>query len=387
MEKLLKIRMKKHIVLFFIICILAYLSACSTAYRPKYLKLSKVPLTQEMPIDGVWKSSKGGVFQFEKGRSSAVSVRSIKKGGVNGKNIQPVAPGIYTLEWLTWNTKTEKSGYGPARIRIIGPTQLGITIQPNTTTGVIKDMKEIRLTNIRFDNAFSYLQEWERMERKEDITEISLKAYKNIVRRYPKASFVAQARKKIENIEGEQLKTSDRVDVLRLYLKIYPTSEHSLNVKNRLVYLEQLWWQTAQKKDKVYVYERYILKFPKSLFVEKAQKRMAWQKANRAIVTIDYPDTVSAGSRYYWNTHFKEESGKTSFKLKATDFYIRDPGGGRWSNSWSETVEVKPGGKATIDYWCDKSDKWAGGDYYTIWVGEDGFGNKIKIVQKVHLEK
>ena len=96
---------------------------------------------------------------------------------------------------------------------------------------------------------------------------------------------------------------------------------------------------------------------------------------------------MKAWGRYRWDTVFKKAGGKAGFKLRVTNFYIRDPSGGKWSNSWNESVEVKPSGKTTADYWGDSGAAWDGGDYYTTWVGEDDWGNKISIVQKVPLEK
>jgi hypothetical protein len=107
----------------------------------------------------------------------------------------------------------------------------------------------------------------------------------------------------------------------------------------------------------------------------------------KAIVDIRYAKEVGAptNGRYMFKTFFRETGGKSGFKLTARDFYIMDPNGEKWSNSWSETVEVQAGGVGEADYWCDWSDHWAGGDFHCVWVGKDQAGNYISIVQIVRL--
>lgn len=200
------------------------------------------------------------------------------------------------------------------------------------------------------------------------------------------------------SIEGDWVRTTgeNSADAYRAFLKKHPDSQYSAKAQGRIITLSREAWEKTWEKDKVYEYERFLQMFPDSDVSHKARVRMEWQKANRAIVEISYPEEVQAGPSpysnitwtvYTWDTEFRETSGKAGFKLRTTKFYIQDPTGRRWTNPWCRKIEVKPNGRAVIEYWCEKSSKWAGGYYYTTWVGEDDLGNKISIEQKVHLVK
>ena len=182
-------------------------------------------------------------------------------------------------------------------------------------------------------------------------------------------------------------RSADTATAYGSFLHRHTDSEYTSMAQAQIADFARKAWAEAQSRDKVPEYERFLRTYPNSEFSEQARTRMEWQKANRAIVDISYPETVQPHGRYRWDTVFKETGGKAGFTLRATNFHIRDPRGGRWSNSWSESVTVKPNGTGRSDYWCDVSDKWSGGHYYTTWVGEDDYGNRISIVQKGHLAK
>jgi hypothetical protein len=237
----------------------------------------------------------------------------------------------------------------------------------------------------------SLSRDWDRAT-----TQDSSTAYESFLKRHPDSQYTSEAKARIEELDWKQAQKSSKAASIRKFLKKHPKSKYAGEAKARLVTYSKDAWEKARRLDKVYSYENFMRTYPESEFIEKAKERVIWQRANRAVVEIDYPKTVHAGFSPYWNisgpiykwdTVFKETSGKAGFKLKATNFYIRAPNGGRWSNNWSKDVSVKPKGRAAVDYWCDKSSKWAGGNYYTTWVGEDDWGNRISIVQKVRLVK
>ena len=109
----------------------------------------------------------------------------------------------------------------------------------------------------------------------------------------------------------------------------------------------------------------------------------------KAIAVLDTPDVMRSwrGNMYRWDAVLKETGDKSGFKVRSTNFYIQAPNGDRYSNNWSESHEVKAGGSANINYYLDKSDKWAGGKFHCVWVGEDDHGNPIRIVHEVRIPK
>ena len=49
--------------------------------------------------------------------------------------------------------------------------------------------------------------------------------------------------------------------------------------------------------------------------------------------------------------------------------------------------KVKAGGSAKVNYYIDKDDKWAGGEFHCVWIGTDDAGNSISIIQEVKIPK
>jgi hypothetical protein len=103
----------------------------------------------------------------------------------------------------------------------------------------------------------------------------------------------------------------------------------------------------------------------------------------RAVVVFEPPRVMIPweSSRYRWDATFRETGGKSGFKVKATDFYVLSTNGTKWTNSWGPSVEVKAGGSADVDWWVDESEKWAGGKFHCIWVGQDDTGVSIRVEQ------
>jgi hypothetical protein len=154
-------------------------------------------------------------------------------------------------------------------------------------------------------------------------------------------------------------------------------------------------WLETQKKDKIKNYMAFIEKFPiLAELTDKAKDRLTWQKANPAVVKIEYQDTVrKINERYQWTTVFSETGGKAGFKVHSSAFYIRDSSGklwgdgyqgsnGGWINTKNVSVEVKKNGKYDYSYWCSVK----GGTYHIKWMGEDDWGNHIEIEQNVILK-
>ena len=237
----------------------------------------------------------------------------------------------------------------------------------------------------------SVSKDWNRATSEDNAT-----AYEIFLQKHPDAEYANEAKAKIEELDWKQAQASRTMGSFREFLQKHPDSQYANEAKAKISSYTKYAWEKAYREDRIDAYENFIKNYPDSDYADKAKERATWQRINRAIVKIDYPKTVTAGGSpysnisgpiYKWDTVFKETGGKAGFKLKAINFYIRDPSYGRWSNGWSESVEVKPNGRATVDYWCDKSDKWAGGYYHTTWVGEDDWGNRISIEQEVYLIK
>jgi hypothetical protein len=213
------------------------------------------------------------------------------------------------------------------------------------------------------------------------------RAYEAFLLRHPDSEYDAEARARIEELDWKFVQGSGSLPTLRWYVAKHPETEHAKEAGTRIVASMKTSWEEAKATDKVYAYVSFARDYPESEHVASAQERASWQRAHRAQARIDYPRIVTGGSRYAWETKFAETSGNAGFTLRAENFYILSPSGSKWSNSWSPSVEVAPRGTATNSYWCDRSDKWAGGDFYTTWVGEDTWGNPISLQQSVHLDR
>ncbi len=154
---------------------------------------------------------------------------------------------------------------------------------------------------------------------------------------------------------------------------MHPDSRYNTLAKSRLSVLSKDAWEKACKEDKFYSYKNFTIAYPESEFVQKAEDRMHWLKANKADVDILYEKSVSATIalyRYERSTFFQETGGKAGFNLKTTDIYIRAPSGKVWTDpSWKGEVSVKPNSSAMYNERVDWSENYADGNYHAIWTG------------------
>jgi hypothetical protein len=159
---------KKHIHLgVSLALIIVFLAGCSTSnYVHEYPKWSEVAPTAPLPIDGEWKSSKGAIVHFEKGKGRFLNINTSTSDEVTYKNIRRVAPGEYKLESASWNNRLKVTAFGTGEIQLLSPTEIVIRDHANRVTNY-SGYKDI-LTNIRFDNEPSFLQELRHMGMKAD---------------------------------------------------------------------------------------------------------------------------------------------------------------------------------------------------------------------------
>ena len=154
-------------------------------------------------------------------------------------------------------------------------------------------------------------------------------------------------------------------------------------------------WAFTQKKDKISDYQSFIDKNP---FLHElnaiAAARIEWQKANAAVVKLDYPQTIKRqdNGRYAWSTVFREISGNAGYILNGYNFYITDTSGKSWNQTGrqgekSGVIEVRKSGNYEYSYWCSDTGDPKLKSYHITWVGEDDWGNSIEIKQVVNFDE
>ena len=187
--------------------------------------------------------------------------------------------------------------------------------------------------------------------------------------------------------DWQTARDGNTIRAIRAYLTDHPSGGHAKEARSTIAKMrvdDSLFFRARRKGFNAL--KAFIKDYPGHRKLTDA--RVALKRLMRAKVVMSSPSAVRAEqSRYSWDTTFRETRGVTGFKLKSTNFYIRDPSGRRWSNSWYDSVKVAPGGEATINYWCDKDRRWAGGTFHAVWVGKDGRGHRIRIVQEVRLKR
>lgn len=220
-------------------------------------------------------------------------------------------------------------------------------------------------------------------------------SYEVYVKTWPAGRHAAEAQMRYDEHDWADAQAANTVQAFERYVQLHGEGKHIAEAKDNIESLlsDDTVFLQAKQNGTAEALRAFLADFPGHK--RETEARAALNEVAKAKVVLDYPKAVHAGASpysnvlgpiYKWDTTFRETGGHTGFKLKATGFYIRNPSGGKWSNNWSESVEVRSGGTATIEYWCDKSDKWSGGTYHTVWVGKDDLGNSIRIVQEVKLE-
>ena len=149
-------------------------------------------------------------------------------------------------------------------------------------------------------------------------------------------------------------------------------------------------WTAVRKIDKRDVYDTYIGNRQATLpeYLTQAQERMAWYEANKAVVEMDSPKSVSKSydGRWMLKTVFRETGGKAGVTLYPISHTVWSDGK-QYTLSGGKGGEVKLGKKGRDVYsdWVRGFEK--GGSYYIKWSGRDDYGNAIVIEQTVNLEK
>lgn len=240
----------------------------------------------------------------------------------------------------------------------------------------------------------------------------ALWSFERYLETHPEGIHAVEAQDKIDEFNWEQAETDNTLESYQMYMKTFPRGCFIEEARKRLARLhheqDEEDWQQARRFNSIQSYQRYVQLHPQGKYFAEAQSKienLQWSdeqaekqraeiektrrtRSGNANVVLEYPKVVhSVGLEYSWTTIFKEVGGQGGFELKATNFYIQAPKGGKWSNSWTETVRVEPGGSAKVNYWCDYSSNWAGGTYHTVWVGKDDAGNSIRIIQEVKLAR
>ncbi len=204
-------------------------------------------------------------------------------------------------------------------------------------------------------------------------------------------------KERMEPLMGDWARRVNTVDSLRKYLGEYPDGP---NADQARALLEPLLYQKARDEDWYSAYEEYIRECPKGKNVGPAKERIAWLKANRAVMQVEYPQvleqTVSpysnVGSPFWgWDTVFKETSGNMGFRMSGNG-YIEDTNGQRWVSQWSNTISrseirVPAGGSGKDSYWTSSTDHGLCNGYAVFtWTGEDAGGHPLQWAVRVKLQ-
>ncbi len=207
---------------------------------------------------------------------------------------------------------------------------------------------------------------------------------------------------RMEPLMFEWAKKVNTIESFNRYGARYPTGAHRAEIQAAL---EPLLYQKAQEEDWYTAYEKYLKDCPDGKNVGKVKERLAFLKANKAVVEVDYPKTLEQKPKsasndltplWEWKTTFKETSGKMGFKVRGTG-EIMDLQGHLWgiqsmgspytSQIYRDEIKVPAGGSGKDSYWCSSSDhNLCNGDAIFTWTGEDAGGHSISINVKVHLQ-
>lgn len=128
-----------------------------SVYIPEAPSWSETPSAEPLPIDGEWKNDGGAIFQIKNGKGRALNSPSLDPHSVVFKDIQKVGPGKYTLNQLTFNSKSRKSYFGTGYLELISRTEILLRLFPNPVTH--SSGTKVILTNVRLDNELLYLDE------------------------------------------------------------------------------------------------------------------------------------------------------------------------------------------------------------------------------------
>ena len=228
-------------------------------------------------------------------------------------------------------------------------------------------------------------------------------AYETFLREHPRSDFAPNAKSRIREIqakaeaeqakaEAEQAKAdwglannAHTIFGYEQFLQRHPKSQQSTEASLRLRSLKVPHaWDDARGQDTIGAYEAFLREYSATMYASDAKARLSFLKGE-AVVVLDSPSVMSWSNSkqvYSWEATFRETGGKAGFAVKTTDFYVVKKDGTKWSNNWHESVVVKPGGSARVDYWIGH---WPGATFHCVWVGTDDKGIPIRIVQEVHI--
>lgn len=211
----------------------------------------------------------------------------------------------------------------------------------------------------------------------------------------PKTRDVLLAR--MEPLLFEWTKRVDDAESYERYFNRYPDGPHLVELQAAA---EPAIFRRAQEEDWYSRYEDYIAKYPNGQHVEKARERIAWLKANVAVVEVNFPSEVEETESPYhkwrhpywgWETVFKETGGKVGFKVTASG-YILSRYGVKWVSELSDHISrrevfVHAGRTARAEYGfgCFPDHDLCNSHAIFTWTGEDAGGHPLRIIEeKVH---
>jgi hypothetical protein len=158
---------------------------------------------------------------------------------------------------------------------------------------------------------------------------------------------------------------------------------------------EEELFQQAVVENTTDGYAKYLDRYPKGKFVREANESYNKLQRKKAVVEIDFPDSVvvqgTTVPHWSWKTNFREKGGEIGFWILAHGRII-DPQGRTWNakEAYNEVgrgmIVVPAGGTGGNDYGL-RSPTHALCNGYAVfnWKGEDAGGHTIEFQERVLL--
>jgi len=99
----------------------------------------------------------------------------------------------------------------------------------------------------------------------------SIEGYRDFISRYPKNTFVSEARQQIENLEFTPYEQADSVEGYMEFKLLYPENRHRSKASLKI---EQSELKRYEKIDTIAGYKEYLAKYPESNFAILAKERL-----------------------------------------------------------------------------------------------------------------
>lgn len=101
-------------------------------------------------------------------------------------------------------------------------------------------------------------------------------SYEEFIKKYPNSIYESEARRSIEELRWQDVRSLDTIDAYQNYLQNYPKSKFTFQAKLRLTALQDdlSKWEMAQKKNTIKSYADFLKEYPNSSYSDKAKAKI-----------------------------------------------------------------------------------------------------------------